>query len=532
MLTPKLFTTLKGYTTKQFFSDAVAGIVVGIVAIPLAIAFAIASGVSPDRGLITVVVAGFLISALGGSKVQIGGPTGAFVVIIYAVVQKHGVDGLVVATLMAGILLVVMGLARFGTIIKFIPHSVIVGFTSGIAVIIFKSQFKDFCGYTGAGFNIYAAALGLLSVLIILFWPKISRRMPGALIALLLTSVIAVLFKLPVETIGSRFGHLPSVIPMPVIPKVSLTLIRDLFPSAFAIALLGSVESLLSAVVSDGMIGAKHRSNMELVGQGVANIGAALFGGIPATGAIARTVTNIKNGGRTPVAGLIHALVVLLIVIFLGKFIVYVPLACLAGILVVVAYNMSEWRSFLELLKSTKGVILVLLATFLLTVFVDLAAAIQVGMVLYAFIFMKRMSDTSSVHLLAKELRKDEKAESQEQPGFSIPKGVEVFEIDGPLFFNATEQFDEIDKAVGEKPKARILRFRNVPFIDSTGMHALKGFIHRCSRNKIPLIIEGLRIQPLNEIIKADLYEVLGEDNVCGSIQDAILRAEEMIGKQ
>ena len=532
MLTPKLFTTLKGYTKTQFLSDAVAGIVVGIVAIPLAIAFAIASGVSPDRGLITVVVAGFLVSALGGSKVQIGGPTGAFVVIIYAVVQKHGVDGLIVATLMAGILLIAMGLARFGTIIKFIPHSVIVGFTSGIAVIIFKSQFTDFCGFTNSGINFYAAAIGLASVIIIILWPKVSRRIPGALVALLLASVLVAIFKLPVETIGSRFGQLPSVIPMPVIPKVSLTLIRELFPSAFAIALLGSVESLLSAVVSDGMIGAKHRSNMELVGQGVANIGAALFGGIPATGAIARTVTNIKNGGRTPVAGLIHALVVLLIVIFLGRFITHIPLACLAGILVVVAYNMSEWRSFLELLRGTKGVITVLLVTFGLTVFVDLAAAIQVGMILYAFIFMKRMSDTSSVRLLASEIRKDEQEENSEQASFSIPKGVEVFEIDGPLFFNATEQFDEIDKAIGEKPRARILRFRNVPFIDSTGMHALKSFIRRCSSNKIPLIIEGLRIQPLNEIIKADLYEVIGEDNVCGSIADAILRAEEVIGKK
>ncbi|MBI4971761.1 MAG: sodium-independent anion transporter, partial [Candidatus Omnitrophica bacterium] len=408
LLKPKLFTTLKNYSSSTFFSDLIAGFIVGIVAIPLAIAFAIASGVSPEKGLFTAIVAGFLVSALGGSRVQIGGPTGAFVVIVYGIVMKYGIDGLIISTFIAGVLLLIMGFAKLGLIIKFIPRTVIVGFTSGIAMVIFSSQVKDFLGLkvekVPAEFfekwrvfiehigttNYYALALAVLTVLIIVFWPKISRKIPGSLVAIVLTSVIAVFFHIPVETIGSRFGDLPHMLPVPHVPKLDIGTIQNLIHPAFTIALLGAIESLLSAVVSDGMIGGRHRSNMELIGQGVANMGSALFGGMPATGAIARTVTNIKNGGRTPIAGIIHAITVLLVMLFLGMWIKLVPLACLAGILVVVAYHMSEWHSFLELLKGSRGGIMVLLGTFIVTVLVDLTAAIQLGVVLAAFLFIKR----------------------------------------------------------------------------------------------------------------------------------------------
>ncbi len=546
MLKPKLFTTLKDYSKDQFISDLIAGIIVGIVAIPLAIAFGIASGVSPEKGLFTAIVAGFLVSALGGSRVQIGGPTGAFVIIVYGIVQKYGIDGLVIATFLAGIILLIMGFAKFGTIIKFIPHSVVVGFTSGIAVVIFSSEVKDFLGLKvekiPAEFlekwrvlfenihtvNISALLLALLTVLIISVWPRISKKVPGSLVALILGSALAAFFQLPVETIGSRFGALPHTLPVPRIPTLDIATIQNLFHPAFTIALLGAVESLLSAVVSDGMIGGKHRSNMELIGQGAANIGSALFGGMPATGAIARTVTNIKNGGRTPVAGMVHAATVLLIMLFFGQWIKLVPLACLAGILVVAAYHMSEWHSFLELLKGSKGGIAVLLATFFMTVLVDLTAAIQLGVVLSAFIFMKRMADITSIKLLAKEIEEDEKADGRPLNKFIVPTGVEVYEIDGPLFFGAASQFDETDREIGEKPKVRILRFRDVPFIDSTGMHALKNFYHRCQGSHIRLIITGLHVQPLNEMVKSNLYELIGEENVFSNMKDALNRAGEL----
>lgn len=547
LLLPKVFSTLKHYSKDLFISDLIAGIIVGVVAIPLAIAFSIASGVSPEKGLFTAIVAGFLISALGGSRVQIGGPTGAFVIIVYGIVQKYGIDGLIIATFMAGIILMVMGFAKFGTIIKFIPHSVVVGFTSGIAVVIFSSQVKDFLGLqvekipaeffekwrvflqNSGTVNLHALALALLTILIIVVWPKISKKTPGSLVALILCSSLAVFFKLPVETIGSRFGELPHMLPVPHIPKLDIATIQNLFHPAFTIALLGAIESLLSAVVSDGMIGGRHRSNMELIGQGVANIGSALFGGMPATGAIARTVTNIKNGGRTPVAGMVHALTVLLIMLFFGRWIKLVPLACLAGILVVVAYHMSEWRSFLELLKGSKGGIAVLLATFFVTVLVDLTAAIQLGVVLSAFIFMKRMADVSSIKLLADEIEADERGEDRPLNKFIIPAGVEVYEINGPLFFGAASQFDEADRAIGQKPKVRILRFRDVPFIDSTGMHALKSFYHQCKKSHIELIITGLHVQPLNEMVKLDLYELIGEENVFSSMKDALDHAGKLL---
>ncbi len=546
MFYPKLFTTLKDYTKSQFVADLIAGVIVGIVAIPLAIAFAIASGVSPEKGLVTAVVAGFLISAFGGSRVQVGGPTGAFVIIVYGIVQTHGVDGLIVATFMAGLFLLVMGFARFGAIIKFVPHSVIVGFTSGIAVIIFSSQVKDFFGLSVAVLpaaflekwhvvfqnisttNFSALCVGLLSILIIVIWPKVSRKIPGAFVAIIVTSILTAFFKLPVETVHSRFGDLPHSLPMPHFPAVDMNMIRLLFQPAFTIALLGAIESLLSAVVADGMIGGKHRSNMELVGQGIANLGSALFGGIPATGAIARTVTNIKNGGRTPIAGIVHALIILVIMFLFGKFIGKVPLACLAGILIVVAYHMSEWRSFIALLQDSVGAKAVLLTTFFITIVIDLSAAIEVGVVLSAFLFMKRMSDATHIKIFAKEIADDERNGDQLSK-IIVPSGVQVYEINGPLFFGAANHFDEIDREVSEKPKVRILRFRDVPLIDETGMHALKSFYWKCKKSGIALIITGLHVQPLNDLVKANLYDLIGEDNVFSGMKEALERAKEIL---
>lgn len=547
MFAPKLITCLKDYSKDKFFSDCIAGFIVGVVAIPLAIAFAIASGVSPDRGLFTAIVAGFFISVLGGSRVQVGGPTGAFVVIVYGIVQKHGVDGLIIATLMAGIILIIMGVAKLGTVVKFIPHSVIVGFTSGIAVIIFSSQVKDFLGLQidkvpaefiekwkifidhAGTINYDAFVLGLLTIFLIVIAPKVSKRVPGALIALILVSAIAAIFKLPVETIGSRFGELPHTLPMPQFPNIALSRVRDLVQPAITIALLGAIESLLSAIVSDGMIGAKHRSNTELIGQGVANIASALFGGMPATGAIARTVTNIKNGGRTPVAGIVHSITILLIMLFLGSWIKFVPLACLAGILVVVAYHMSEWRSFIEVLHWSNGGRFVLLTAFLLTVFVDLNVAIEAGVVLSAFIFMKRMSNATNIKVLTKEFEKDDDLQDRPLSAFKIPPKVEIYEVNGPLFFGAANRFDEVDRQVSDKPRVRILRFRDVPIIDSTGMHALKSFYDKCKRDGIHLIITGLHVQPLNEMVKSNLFELIGEANVFASMKEAIIRAEELL---
>ena len=549
MLKPKLFTTLKDYSKQQFISDVVAGLVVGVVAIPLAIAFAIASGLSPEKGLFTAIIAGFLISALGGSRVQVGGPTGAFVVIVYGIVQKYGVDGLIVATFIAGILLIFIGYAKFGTVIKYIPHSVVVGFTSGIAVIIFSSQIKDMLGLTmdkvPAEFvdkwkmifenihtvNFYSLFLTMFTVPVIALWPRVSRRIPGSLIALLLTSVLVMVFKWPVETIGTRFGDLPRTLPSPHLPRVTLDMVQNLLQPAFTIALLGAIESLLSAVVSDGMIGGRHRSNMELIAQGVANIASSLFGGMPATGAIARTVTNIKNGGRTPIAGIIHSLTVLVIMLFLGQWIKVVPLACLAGILVVVSYHMSEWRSFVELLKGIRGGVLVLLSTFLVTILVDLTVAIEIGMVLSAFLFVKRMSEISEVKFIAKEIADDEKVEESPMQKIEIPKGVEVYEIKGPFFFGIANQFEEAVRVVAEKPKVRILRLRDVPVMDSTGLQALKSFYHKCRNSGISLLISGLHVQPLNEMVKTDLYDLIGEENVLANIKDAIARAHEIIAR-
>jgi sulfate permease, SulP family len=549
MLKPKLFTTLKDYSWSKFRADGIAGIIVGVVAFPLAIAFAIASGVSPDKGLITAIIAGLIISGLGGSRVQIGGPTGAFVVIVYSVIQKFGIDGLLVATIMGGVILVIMGVFRFGSIIKFIPYPVVVGFTSGIAVIIFSSQVRDFFGLTmhtvpapfvekwGAYANAFhtldsfALGIGLFSLAILILWKKISSRIPAALVAIVATTLIVHYFRIPVETIGSRFGEIPNSLPHPALPVIHWKTLGILLPSAITIAVLAGMESLLSAVVADGMIGGKHRPNMELVAQGIANIASPLFGGIPATGAIARTATNIHNGGRTPIAGLVHALVIFVIMFFLGKWIAWVPLSCLAAILIVVAYNMSEHRSFAMILKSPRSDVAVLLATFLLTVFVDLTVAIQAGLFLAMFLFMRRMALVTNIELITHELNdEDEPDDPNAVSKRTVPPKTEVYEINGPFFFGASYKFMEAMNDIGVRSKVRIIRMRNVIALDATGLHTLTEAHKSFRKNGISLIISDLHTQPLIAMERSGLLKEIGEDNVFGNIDDALNRAREVLG--
>ncbi|QQS34808.1 MAG: sulfate permease [Ignavibacteriales bacterium] len=548
MLKPKLLTTLKGYTKQQFLSDLTAGVIVGIVALPLAIAFAIASGVSPEKGLITAVIAGFIISALGGSRVQIGGPTGAFVVIVYSIVQNYGLNGLIISTVMAGVILVIMGLVRFGSVIKFIPHPVVVGFTSGIAVIIFSSQIRDLFGLTmeevPADFiekcfayanhfgtiNYYSISIAVIALFIMMFWSKVSRKIPGSLVALIVTTAIVYFFHWPVETIGSRFDSIPSSIPAPTGFTIDFATIKNLIQPATTIALLAAIESLLSAVVADGMIGGKHRSNMELVAQGVANIVTPLFGGIPATGAIARTATNIKNGGRTPVAGMVHAIVLLLIMLFFGKLAELIPLATLAAVLVIVAYNMSEWRTFRSLLKSPRSDVVVLLTTFGLTVIIDLTVAIEIGMVLAVFLFMRRMAMVTNVGVVTRELNdEDEVTDNMAIDKKNVPDGVEVYEINGPFFFGAVEKFKEAVVQIENPPKIMIIRMRNVPAIDSTGLHVLEDILHSSRKNGTEVIFSGVHAQPLIAFENSGLLKMIGEKNIHSNIDEALKRAKEIL---
>jgi len=551
MFVPKLFVTLKGYTKKQFIADLIAGIVVGIVALPLAIAFAIASGVSPEKGLYTAIFAGFIISALGGSRVQIGGPTGAFIVIVYGIVQKYGVDGLTMATLIAGVMLVIMGFARLGSVIKFIPYPLIVGFTGGIALIILSSQVKDFMGinmgtvpadFVGKwtsyfqhfnSVNWYAIVISVATIFITIGFSKITHRIPGSLIAILLSTVVVAMLKLPVETIGSRFGSIPSTLPAPHIGLINWSTLQNLIRPAFTIAMLGAIESLLSAVVADGMIGGNHKSNMELVAQGVANIVSPIFGGIPATGAIARTATNIKNGGRTPVAGIIHALTLLTIMVLVGKWATLIPLSCLAGILVVVAYNMSEWRSFVSILKTSRSDAVILAATFILTVFVDLTVAIEVGMVLAAFLFMRQMTQISNVDVVTRELNDmsepdDPKAISK----YKVPKGVEVFEINGPFFFGAAYKFKDSMRFIETAPKVLIIRMRYVPVIDATGLHTLELVFKEAERMGTTFIISGIQPEVFKELEKSHLIDKIGKKNILTVIEDALKRAEQILAER
>jgi SulP family sulfate permease len=550
MLVPKLVTTLKDYNQRQFTADLTAGIIVGIVALPLAIAFAIASGVSPERGLITAVVAGFIISALGGSRVQIGGPTGAFVVIVYGIVQDYGVAGLTVATLMAGVMLVAMGVARLGSVIKFVPTPLVTGFTSGIAIIIFSSQVKDFLGlsmgdvpahfvekigaYSGAitSVSLPAAGIAVLALLIIMLWPRLNVRIPGPFVALIATTALVQLTGLDVETIGSRFGQLSAEIPAPVVPQLGVREVSALVAPAFSIALLGAVESLLSAVVADGMIGSRHRANMELVAQGVANIASPLFGGIPATGAIARTATNVRNGGRTPVAGIVHAFTLLLITLFFGRWAALIPMATLAAILVVVAYHMSEWRTFREELHAPKADVAVLLVTFFLTVLVDLTIAIEIGMVLSAFLFMHRMSEVTAVNAVTRQMARenlqqgDVPLESLTQPA-AIPAGVEVFEISGAFFFGAAEAFKETLRQVGRKPKVLIIRMRDVSLLDATGLRALRDVVRSGRAERTLVLIAEVHAQPRAALERSPVFDELGEGQIYMTLEDALDRARE-----
>ncbi|HPF93836.1 MAG TPA: SulP family inorganic anion transporter, partial [Tenuifilaceae bacterium] len=512
-----------------------AGVIVGIVALPLAIAFAIASGVSPEKGLITAIVAGFLISFFGGSRVQIGGPTGAFVVIVFGIIEQYGIEGLIVSTFLAGVMLIAFGLLRLGTIIKFIPHPLIVGFTSGIAVIIFSTQIKEFFGLSinevpsrfiekwGVYLNaadttsIYALSIAVGTVLLTVFSKRIIKKIPGSFIAIIVMTVLAMLFKLPVSTIGSVYGDLPNTISLSI-PSIDLGNISKYIAPAFTIALLGAIESLLSAVVADGMISGNHRSNTELIGQGIANMASAIFGGIPATGAIARTATNVKNGGRTPVAGIVHAITLLLIVLFFGKWAAQIPLACLAGILVVVAYNMSEWRSFYSILKGSRYDILVLLATFFLTVLVDLTVAIQIGMVLAALLFMQRMANAS--HVVAADADMDALEDYSD-----LPQGVEVYEIKGPFFFAAAQKYRETLKAFGKKSKVLILRMRFVPFIDSTGIHNFRETIKYLKANDVRIILSGVQPEVRKEFEKARVDFLIGRNNICDNYIEAKAKA-------
>lgn len=520
--------------------------IVGVVALPLAIAFAIASGVSPEKGLFTAVIAGFVISAFGGSRVQIGGPTGAFIVIVYGIVQTYGVNGLIIATLLAGVLLVIMGFARMGTVIKFIPQPLITGFTSAIAVVIFTSQIKDFLGLNmGAvpadfiekwgqyiqhinSVNVYALLVSVATIAIILFWPGISSKIPGSLIAIVLTTAIVQLFKLPVETIGSRFGHISSAFPFPSLPHLDLATLRHLIQPAFTIALLGGIESLLSAVVADGMTGTSHKSNIELVAQGGANVLSALFGGMPATGAIARTATNVKNGGSTPVAGIIHALTLLIIILFASRWAQYIPMATLAGILVMVAYNMSEWQHFLATLRGPKGDVSVLLTTFLLTLFVDLTVAIEIGMILSSFLFMRKMIQISGVNLMPRD--PDQTANlSPDTLQYTIPKKVEVFEISGPLFFGAAYKFKEAMKFIEKPPGILIIRMSRVPIIDATGINILKEVHKMCLQQGTKLILAEVNSNQILEALKnARLLFAIGKANVTRTFEDALQRANQV----
>jgi SulP family sulfate permease len=548
---PKSVTALRGYTRSQFLTDLQAGVVVGIVAIPLALAFAIASGVAPEKGLVTAVVAGFLISALGGSRVQIGGPTGAFVVIVSGIVARYGVDGLTVCTVLAGFLLIAMGLARFGGAIKFIPYPVVTGFTSGIAVIIFSSQVKDLLGLKmgavpgpfPAKWAAYAAGLptaslptievALGSLAILLVWPKISRKVPGPIVAILVASAAVALLGLPVETIGSRFGEIHAAIPAPRLPDLSLERVRELFSPAVTVALLAAIESLLSAVVADGMIGSRHKSNLELVAQGVANIGSGLCGGIPATGAIARTATNIKNGGRTPVAGIAHAATVLLVLVFLGKWARFIPLATLAAVLTVVSYHMSEWRAFAHIFKTPKSDVAVLLTTFLLTVWIDLTVAVQVGVVLAAFLFIKRMADVTNVAAVTQELTDAPDgtmvADAEGVARRRIPAGVEVYEVNGPFFFGAADKIKDVLHFVARKPKVFILRMRNVPALDASGIRVLDDLFLSFSNQNTRFVIAGIQAQPLVALDRAGRLDRYGRENIVASLDEALAVARAHI---
>ena len=538
---------LKSYTKADLTTDLMAGIIVGIVALPLAIAFGIASGVSPEKGIITAIVAGFIISLLGGSKVQIGGPTGAFIVIIYGIIQQYGIEGLMVATMMAGVLLILLGVFKLGTVIKFIPYPIIIGFTSGIAVTIFTTQIADIFGLDFQGEKVPGDFIGkwlvyarhfdsvnwwnflvsIISIFTIAITPKFSKKIPGSLVAIVLVTVGVYLLKMYggitcIDTIGDRFS-IKAQLPDAAVPTLDWEAIKNLFPVAITIAVLGAIESLLSAAVADGVIGDRHDSNTELVAQGIANVVSPIFGGIPATGAIARTMTNINNGGRSPIAGIVHAIVLLLILLFLMPLAKYIPMACLAGVLVIVSYNMSGWRVFKGLLKNPKADVVVLLITFFLTVIFDLTVAIEVGLVIACVLFMKRVMETTQISVITDEIDPNKESDLEvHEEHLIVPNGVEVYEINGPYFFGIATKFEEIMASLGDRPKIRIIRMRKVPFIDSTGIHNLTTLCEMSQKENIHIILSGVNPQVHNVLEKSGFYELLGKENICSNINEAL----------
>jgi len=557
---PKLLSTLRHYNKQQFTTDLLAGIIVGIVALPLAIAFGIASGVTPEKGIITAIVAGLIVSLLGGSKVQIGGPTGAFIIIIYGIIQQYGFEGLTIATLMAGVFLIMFGVLHLGTIIKYIPYPIVVGFTSGIALTIFTTQIKDLFGLTMESvpsdfiekwiayisdfgtIDWWSAGVGIGSVAVIAAWPMVAKynnvlkKLPGSLIAIIVMTVAVLLLKQyagvdSVETIGDRFS-ISNQLPEAEMPSISWNVIKGLVSPAITIAILGAIESLLSATVADGVIGDRHDSNTELIAQGVANLASPIFGGIPATGAIARTMTNINNGGRTPVAGIVHAAVLLMIFLFLMPLAQYIPMACLAGVLVIVSYNMSGWRSFASIMKNPKSDVIVLLVTFLLTVIFDLTIAIEVGLICACLLFMRRMAESTDVKVISDEIDPEEE-QSDFQMGnlehLTIPEGVEVYEINGPYFFGAGNKFEDLMSTMGHKrPKVRIIRMRKVPFVDSTGIHNLTNLCLMSQKEGIQVVLSGVNPKVQAVLHKAGFDQMLGEENICSHINIALERAKQL----
>ena len=553
-LKPQLLTSLKTYNRQTLTADIMAGIIVGIVALPLAIAFGIASGVTPEKGIITAIISGFIISLLGGSKVQIGGPTGAFIVIIYGIIQKYGIEGLMIATVMAGVFLLLFGLLKLGTIIKYIPYPIVVGFTSGIAVTIFTTQIKDLFGLTIESVpsdfiekwgcyishfstaDLWCSIVGILSVVIIALTPKVSKKIPGSLVAIIVMTVAALILKnyfgvTTIETIGDRFS-VSSAIPDAHMPAMTWDTIKSLVAPALTIAVLGAIESLLSATVADGVIGAHHNSNTELVAQGLANIASPIFGGIPATGAIARTMTNINNGGKTPVSGIVHAIVLLLIFLFFMPLAKYIPMACLAGVLVIVSYGMSGWRSFLALMKNPKSDVTVLLITFFLTIIFDLTVAIEVGLIIACLLFMKRVSEITDVKAVTDEINEESDMIKDNAEHLTIPEGVEVYEINGPYFFGAGNKFEEVMAAFGDRPKVRIIRMRKVPFVDSTGIHNLTNLCEMSHNEGIKVVLSGVCEKVHKQLEKARFYDILGNKNICSHINLALERANEIIGEK
>lgn len=546
---PKIITTLRNYNQKQFTSDLIAGLIVGIVALPLAIAFGIASGVAPEKGLITAIVAGFLISALGGSRVQIGGPTGAFVVIVYDIVQKYGLEGLIISTIMAGFILMFMGFSKLGSIIKFIPYPIIVGFTSGIAVLIFFTQINDFFGLNIANlpsdfvekstayinnfsnFNLDSFLIAIVSLIFMLIWNKYRFKIPGSIIAIIIATIVVIVFKLPVDTIESRFGDIPSTLPKPSFMNIDFATIKNLIAPATTIALLGAIESLLSAVVADGIIGGRHRSNMELIAQGIANIGSGIFGGIPATGAIARTITNIKNGGKTPVAGIVHSIVLLLIMLIFGSLAKLIPMAVLSAVLIVVSINMFEWKEFKNIKKSPKSDVIVMLTTFFLTVVFDLTLALQVGMILSVLLFMRRMALVSNVGVVTREMSDidDTVVDDMSIDLKKVPEGVDIYEINGPFFFGAATKFrDTLDK-ISKLPLVRIIRMRNVPAIDYTGIHFLEEIYDESIEKGIYVVFSAMHAQPYKALEQSGFLNKVDPKNICANIDFALERSNEIL---